>query len=159
MSSRTGIGFDAHKLVPDRSLVLGGLVIPHAQGLAGHSDGDVLLHAVTEAILGGAKQGDMGTHFPSNDKRYKGIASSSMLQQAICLAKNAGWKPTYVDATIVAERPVLSPYIEHIIIGLADAIGVNLSEVNVKVKSTDGLGFIGRGEGISALAVATLQRI
>lgn len=159
MNTRTGIGFDVHKLVPGRPLVLGGLLIPHEQGLAGHSDGDVLLHAITDAILGGAKQGDMGTHFPSNDKKYKGIASASMLQEAITLAKKGGWKPTYVDATIVAERPVLAPYIERIITGLANTVGVKLSEVNVKVKSTDGLGFIGRGEGISALAVATLQLI
>ncbi|MDA1189385.1 MAG: 2-C-methyl-D-erythritol 2,4-cyclodiphosphate synthase [Chloroflexi bacterium] len=159
MSVRTGIGFDVHPLVLGRPLILGGFSVPHEQGLAGHSDGDVLLHAVIDAILGGAGQGDIGKHFPSSDERYRGIASTVMLQKAVSLAKDAGWKTTYVDATIVAERPRLAPFIDRITSALADAIGIGKNEVNLKAKSTDGLGFIGRGEGISALAVATLERL
>ncbi|MBM3944621.1 MAG: 2-C-methyl-D-erythritol 2,4-cyclodiphosphate synthase [SAR202 cluster bacterium] len=159
MTTRTGIGFDVHPLTLGRPFVLGGITVPHEKGLAGHSDGDVLLHAIIDAVLGGARQGDIGRHFPSSDQRYKGIASTVMLQKAIELATTAGWKTTYVDATIVAERPRLAPVLDRIATAVAASMGLRPDEINLKAKTTDGLGFIGRGEGVAAMAVATLERI
>lgn len=157
MRVRSGIGFDAHVLVEGRPLVLGGVTIPFDRGLAGHSDGDVLIHAVIDALLGGAGLGDMGAHFPSSDPRYEGIASSELLASTVELLNGNHWRATYVDATILAQNPVLSPHIDQIKRGLAESIGLDRDSVNVKAKTTDGLGFTGRDEGIAALAISTLE--
>jgi 2-C-methyl-D-erythritol 2,4-cyclodiphosphate synthase len=158
MTTRSGIGIDVHPLVPGRPLILGGFIVPFEKGLAGHSDGDVLIHAVIDAVLGGAGLGDIGAHFPSSDARYKGIASAKLLREALRLVDEHGWKATYVDATIVAERPMLSPFMAQIKASLAQSLGTGPDGLNLKAKTTDGLGFLGRGEGIAALAVATLER-
>ena len=143
MPVRSGIGFDVHPLVAGRPLILGGVTVPHNRGLKGHSDGDALTHAVIDAALGGAGLGDIGTHFPSSDARYRGV----------------GWRVTYVDATIIAEEPKLSPYVMQMANTLSVHLGLDAKSVNVKAKTTDGLGFTGRREGIAALAVATLESV
>ena len=158
MTPRSGIGIDVHPLVEGRALVLGGVSIPFHQGLAGHSDGDVLLHAVVDALLGGAGLGDIGTHFPSGDDRYEGIASTELLRQTLGLLADRRWRVTYVDATILAERPRLSPFMDEIKRAMASALQLESDCVNVKATTTDGLGSIGRGEGIAALAVATVEK-
>jgi len=157
MTARSGIGFDVHALVEGRPLVLGGVTIPFDRGLAGHSDGDVLIHAVIDALLGGAGLGDMGAHFPSSDPQYEGIASSELLASTVELLSGKRWRATYVDATILAQNPVLSPHIEQIKQGLATSLGVDHDSVNVKAKTTDGLGFVGRDDGIAAMAISTLE--
>ena len=159
MTSRSGIGIDVHPLVKDRPLVLGGVTIPFQLGLLGHSDGDVLIHAVIDALLGGAGLGDIGTHFPSGDSQYQGIASTELLRRTIELLGPHRWQTRYVDATILAERPVLRPFMPLIKQTLAASLGLDPESVNLKATTTDGLGFIGRGEGIGALAVATLEPI
>ena len=160
MTVRSGIGFDVHPLVDGRPLVLGGVTVPHFCGLKGHSDGDTLTHAVIDAALGGAGLGDIGSHFPSSDARYKDVDSMVLLDRIRDLLATSGWRVTYVDATIIAEEPKLSPY-RH-----ADGerpcrihLGLDAKSVNVKAKTTDGLGFTGRREGIAALAVATLESV
>ena len=158
MTSRSGIGIDVHPLVEGRSLILGGVPIPFHQGLLGHSDGDVLTHAVIDSLLGGAGLGDIGTHFPSNEPRYQGIASGALLARTLELMADRGWRVTYVDATILAERPALSPFIGQIRDKLAASLNVRPALVNIKAKTTDGLGFLGRGEGVAALAVATVEQ-
>ena len=158
MTTRTGIGVDIHPLVPDRPLVLGGVAVPFERGLDGHTDGDVLIHAVIDAMLGGAGLGDIGTHFPSSDSQYKGIASSELLKQTVVAVTGSQWRTTYLDATILAERPLLSPYMTQIKQSLAALLRLEADCVNVKATTSDGLGFIGRGDGIAALAVATLER-
>ena len=159
LTYRTGLGFDVHPLVPGRALVLGGHTVPHDAGLDGHSDGDVLSHAVIDALLGAAGLGDIGGHFPSDDPAYDGASSVRLLAVAVESAAEVGWKATFVDATIVAQRPVLAPHIGRIRSGLARALSLDESDVNVKATTTDGLGFTGRGEGIAALAVATLTTL
>lgn len=157
MSTRSGIGFDVHPLVEGRPLVLGGVTVPFERGLQGHTDGDVLVHAIIDAVLGGSGLGDIGRHFPSDDERYRGAVSTTLLQQAVALARQAGWQATYVDATILAESPRLSPIIDRISRNLAKMLGVAPGSVNLKATTTDGLGFVGRGDGIAAMAVATLH--
>ena len=157
MTTRSGIGFDVHPLVEGRPLILGGVSIPFEMGLEGHSDGDVLIHAVIDALLGGAGLGDMGAHFPSSDPGYEGVASTTLLNKTLELVKGSRWQATYVDATILAQNPVLRPYIDQIEQGLAASLGLHRSSLNLKAKTTDGLGFIGRGEGIAALSIATLE--
>jgi len=137
--------------------VLGGVTVPFERGLQGHTDGDVLVHAIIDAVLGGSGLGDIGRHFPSDDERYRGAVSATLLQQAVALARQAGWQATYVDATILAESPRLSPIIDHISRNLAKRLGVDPDSVNLKATTTDGLGLVGRGEGIAAMAVATLH--
>ena len=156
--SRTGIGIDVHPLAAGRDLVLGGITIPFESGLDGHSDGDVLVHAIIDALLGAAGLGDIGLHFPSSDDRYKGIASTKLLPPTLDLLNERRWRTTYVDATILAEQPVLRPYMDRIRESLAECLGVSKEEINVKATTTDGLGFVGRGEGSAALAVATIER-
>ncbi len=158
MTTRSGIGVDIHPLVPDRPLVLGGVAVPFDRGLDGHTDGDVLIHAVIDAMLGGAGLGDIGTHFPSADSRYEGIASSKLLTQTVVALTESQWRTAYLDATILAERPVLSPYMARIKQSLAALLRLEADCVNVKATTSDGLGFIGRGDGIAALVVATLER-
>lgn len=155
---RVGIGFDAHPLAPGRKLVLGGVEIPFAKGLAGHSDGDVLTHAVIDALLGAAALGDIGAHFPSTDPRYKDIRSVLLLERVGGLLCDAGWRIENVDATIVAERPRLAPFVEAMRQGLGAALGLAVERVGVKAKTTDGLGFTGRGEGVAACAAALVER-
>ena len=159
MSVRTGIGFDVHPLVADRPLVLGGVTVPHFSGLKGHSDGDTLTHAVIDAALGGAGLGDIGAHFPSSDARYEGVDSMVLLDRTRDLLAESGWRVTYVDATIIAEEPRLSPFVTRMAENLSSQLGLEANLVNVKAKTTDGLGFTGRREGIAALAVATLESV
>ena len=157
MTARSGIGFDVHPLTEGRPLVLGGVVVPFDKGLSGHSDGDVLTHAIIDALLGGAGLGDIGAHFPSNDPALEGIESTSLLSRTVAILNAGGWQATYIDATIIAESPKLSPFLPQVRRRLADALSVSSEKVNVKATTTDGLGFAGRGEGIAALAVATLE--
>ena len=159
MTVRTGIGLDVHPLVDDRPLVLGGVTVPHFCGLKGHSDGDTLAHAVIDAALGGAGLGDIGTHFPSSDARYIGVDSMVLLDRTRDLLSTSGWRVTYVDATIIAEEPKLNPFVTGMAKNLSVHLGLEANSVNVKAKTTDGLGFTGRREGIAALAVATLESI
>ena len=153
---RIGQGVDAHRLVAGRRLLLGGIEIPSERGLEGHSDGDVLLHAVASALLGALGEGDLGRHFPSSDPELAGISSRAIVERVAALVRAAGLAVGNVDATVVAQAPRLAPYLEKMRDALADALGVDSSRVNVKATSTDGLGAIGRGEGIAALAVALL---
>jgi 2-C-methyl-D-erythritol 2,4-cyclodiphosphate synthase len=155
---RIGQGFDAHRLGPGRPLWLGGIEVPHDRGLVGHSDGDVLLHAVTSALLGALGEGDLGRHFPSSDPALEGVASGRLLSQVVQRVRGAGWAVGNVDATIVAQAPRLAAYLAEMEAVIADLLGVSADAVNVKVTSTDGLGTLGRGEGIAALAVALLVR-
>jgi len=154
---RIGSGFDAHRLVAGKGLVLGGVAIPFERGLEGHSDGDCLLHAVCDALLGAAAAGDMGHHFPSSDPRWKGASSAGFLEQAARLVGQRGWAVENVDATVIAERPALAPHLEGMRLCISRALGIDPSRVSVKAKSTDGLGAVGRGEGIAAQAAVLLR--
>ena len=153
---RVGTGFDAHALVPGRRLVLGGVHIPHGLGLAGHSDGDVLLHAVMDALLGAAGLGDIGVQFPSDDAQYEGISSLLLLSQVKAVLDAGGWRISNVDATMVAQSPRLGPYVEAMREQTAAALSIEASRVGIKVTTTDHLGFTGREEGIAAYAVASI---
>ena len=155
---RTGIGYDAHRLVPQRPLVLGGVGIPSSMGLAGHSDGDVLLHAVIDALLGAAALGDIGQHFPSDDPRYEGISSLEMLSTANDILREDGWRVLNVDATIVAQSPKLAPYFQRMRQCIAASLGVEPARVSVKATTTDGLGFTGSSQGIACYSVASIER-
>jgi 2-C-methyl-D-erythritol 2,4-cyclodiphosphate synthase len=158
MNIRIGQGFDVHALVPGRPLIMGGVTIPYEFGLLGHSDADVLLHAITDALLGAAGLGDIGKHFPDTDAAYKGVDSRVLLRAAMQSATQAGWRVVNVDATIVAQAPKIRPYVDAMIANIASDLGVNVGQVNVKGKTTEWLGFTGRGEGIAAQAVALLQK-
>ncbi|HVW19334.1 MAG TPA: 2-C-methyl-D-erythritol 2,4-cyclodiphosphate synthase [Solirubrobacteraceae bacterium] len=152
--TRSGIGWDSHRLAMGRELVLGGVVIAHDRGLDGHSDADVLTHAVIDALLGAAGLGDIGQHFPDSDPAYEGADSLELLRSAVAIAARAGWRPVYADATVVMERPRLGPSREAIAANLADALG---AAVNVKATTGEGIGFVGREEGVAALAVVTVE--
>ncbi len=153
---RVGTGFDAHALVSGRRLVLGGVPIPHDYGLAGHSDGDVLLHAVMDALLGAAGLGDIGVQFPSDDAQYEGISSLLLLSRVKDLVSSAGWRISNVDATMVAQTPRLGPFVEAIRQQTASALSIEARRVGIKATTTDHLGFTGREEGIAAYAVASI---
>ena len=155
---RIGQGYDVHRLVAGRRLVLGGVDVPHDAGLEGHSDGDALLHAVSDAILGALGEGDLGRHFPSSDARWKGVASREILAEVVGMMRAAGRRVGNVDATIVAQAPRLAPHQPAMHANLVEWLGCDADQVNVKVTSTDGLGAIGRGEGIAAMAVVLLER-
>jgi 2-C-methyl-D-erythritol 2,4-cyclodiphosphate synthase len=155
---RIGQGYDVHRLVSGRALLLGGVRIPHGRGLAGHSDADVLAHAVGDALLGALGDGDLGVHFPSSDARWKDAPGSLLLGQIVAKLAPAGFAIANVDATIVAQEPRLGPFRVEIQESLAKLLGVEASRVNVKLKSTDGMGALGRGEGIAAQAVVLLER-
>jgi 2-C-methyl-D-erythritol 2,4-cyclodiphosphate synthase len=155
---RVGQGFDVHRLVSGRALVLGGVRVPHARGLEGHSDADVLAHAVGDALLGALGEGDLGRHFPSSDERWRDASGAQLLAEITARVARAGLAIANVDSTIVAQEPRLAPFQAQIREGLAKQLGVELARVNVKLKSTDGLGSIGRGEGIAAQAIALLER-
>lgn len=154
---RVGIGFDAHRLVEGRPLVLGGVTVPFTHGLLGHSDGDALLHAVMDALLGAAALGDMGEYFPTSDPRYAGADSAGLLRGVRDRLRRSGWRPGNVDATIVAERPVLKDHVGAMRRRIAALLELPPERVNVKAKSTDGLGALGVGEGIAAMAVALVE--
>ncbi|HTO07289.1 MAG TPA: 2-C-methyl-D-erythritol 2,4-cyclodiphosphate synthase [Myxococcota bacterium] len=155
---RIGQGYDVHRLVSGRALLLGGVRIPHARGLEGHSDADVLAHAVGDALLGALGQGDLGVHFPSSDARWKDAAGSLLLSQIVAKLAPAGLAIANVDATIIAQEPRLAPFRIEIQESLAKLLGVERERVNVKLKSSDGLGAMGRAEGIAAQAVVLLER-
>ncbi len=156
LSYRIGQGYDVHALVRGRKLIIGGVEIAHSHGLLGHSDADVLIHAIIDALLGAAGLGDIGTHFPDTDAQYKGADSGILLQAAMASVREAGYELGNVDATVIAQAPKLSPYREAIQTRLAGLMGVELSRVNVKAKTSEKLGFVGRREGIEALASALL---
>jgi 2-C-methyl-D-erythritol 2,4-cyclodiphosphate synthase len=153
---RIGQGFDTHALVAGRKLIIGGVEIPHDKGLAGHSDADVLIHAVCDALLGGAGLGDIGTHFPDSDARYKNIDSRKLLREVAQLLGKNGLKVVNVDATIIAQAPRMAPHVERMRINIAADLGVPPVDINIKAKTTEHLGFVGRGEGIAAEAIALL---
>jgi 2-C-methyl-D-erythritol 2,4-cyclodiphosphate synthase len=154
---RIGQGFDTHALVGGRELVIGGVRIPYEKGLAGHSDADVLIHAVCDALLGAAGLGDIGAHFPDTDARYKGIDSRKLLREVAQLLRQRKLRVANVDATIIAQAPKMAPHIAAMRANLASDLGVAPDAVNVKAKTTEKLGFVGRGEGIAAEAVALLS--
>jgi 2-C-methyl-D-erythritol 2,4-cyclodiphosphate synthase len=154
----TGIGWDSHRLVAGRPLILGGVTIPSERGLHGHSDADVLAHAVIDALLGAAGLGDIGEHFPDTDARWAGADSLHLLRSVAAQVGERGLAVAHVDATVVMERPKLGPHKAAIRASLAAALGVEAERVNVKATTGEGMGFVGRGEGVAALAVATLAR-
>ncbi|WP_432822985.1 2-C-methyl-D-erythritol 2,4-cyclodiphosphate synthase [Trichloromonas sp.] len=154
---RIGHGYDVHRLVPERKLMLGGVEVPYTLGLLGHSDADVLLHAICDAILGALALGDIGKHFPDTDPAYRGISSLKLLVHVINLARDRGVEIGNLDATVIAQRPKLAPYIGQMVERIAEACAVDPGRINVKATTTEQLGFEGRGEGISAHAVVLLQ--
>ena len=155
--SRTGIGIDSHAFAEGRALVLGGVEIPHERGLRGHSDADVLTHALIDALLGAAGLGDIGQHFPDSDPAYAGADSLDLLREVLVRLEAAGLRPAQVDTTVMMERPKLAPHREAIRARLAHALGLPPEAVNVKATTGEGMGFVGRGEGVAALAVATVE--
>lgn len=158
MIVRVGSGYDVHAFVPDRPLILGGVTIPHDMGLSGHSDADVVFHAVVDALLGAAALGDIGSYFPSSDDRWKNRPSSVFLEYTHDLLQQQRWDISNIDATIVAERPQLAPHIAAMRAHLAEHLHLTLEQVSVKATTTDGLGFAGRREGIACYAVALIER-
>ncbi len=158
MSIRTGIGYDVHRFAAGRPLVLGGVTIPSSRGLLGHSDADVLLHAIADAILGAAALGDIGTHFPPSDQRWAGAESADLLRRVHDLLKTAGYQIVNVDATIIAEAPKVMPHAPAMRASIAACLALDVADVSVKATTNEGMGFIGREEGIAALAIATIIR-
>lgn len=156
---RVGIGYDVHKLTEGRDLILGGVRIPYEKGLLGHSDADVLIHAIMDALVGAAALGDIGLHFPDTDPKYKGISSVRLLEHVSQLLEDNGFVVENVDATIIAQRPKMRPYIDEMRQNIADALGVSVEQVNVKATTEEGLGFTGSGEGISSQAVCLLEKL
>ena len=154
---RVGHGFDVHRLVAGRKLVIGGVEIAHEKGLLGHSDADVLLHAICDALLGAAAMGDIGKHFPDSDERYKGIDSRELLREVCRLIAERGRRVVNVDATIIAEAPRMAPHIPKMIANIAGDLAIEPHDVNVKATTTEGLGFTGKGEGIAAHAVCLVE--
>ncbi|HEY7744951.1 MAG TPA: 2-C-methyl-D-erythritol 2,4-cyclodiphosphate synthase [Desulfuromonadales bacterium] len=156
---RIGHGYDVHRLVAERKLILGGVEIPYGLGLLGHSDADVLLHAISDAVLGALGEGDIGRHFPDTDPAYKGISSLKLLREVMALAAARGYAIGNLDATVIAQRPRLAPHIRAMVENIAGACDTDIDRVNIKATTTEELGFEGRGEGISAHAVVLLQRV
>jgi 2-C-methyl-D-erythritol 2,4-cyclodiphosphate synthase len=157
MSTATGIGYDAHRLVAGRRLVIGGVELEHELGLEGHSDADVLTHAVIDAVLGACALGDIGEHFPDTDPRYAGADSVDLLRAAVTLVQQAGFEVLHVDATVLLERPKLLPVRDRIRGRLAEALDLDVPHVSVKATRGEGMGFVGREEGVAALAIATVS--
>jgi 2-C-methyl-D-erythritol 2,4-cyclodiphosphate synthase len=155
--TRVGLGFDLHPLVPGRPLVLGGVTVPSDVGLGGHSDADVLSHAVGEALLGALALGDLGRHFPDSDQRYRGVSSLSLLRAVVDLLTARGARVVNVDATVLAQAPKLAPLLPEMAKRLADTLGIPLDTVSVKAKSPEGLGLLGRREGMAAMAVVGVE--
>ncbi|MGN0352982.1 MAG: 2-C-methyl-D-erythritol 2,4-cyclodiphosphate synthase [Roseburia sp.] len=156
---RVGMGYDVHKLVEGRDLILGGVKIPHTIGLLGHSDADVLLHAIMDALLGAAALGDIGKHFPDTDPQYKGISSIKLLEHVRDLLEEKGYVIENIDATIIAQKPKMRPHIEQMEKNIADALRIDVSQINVKATTEEGLGFTGTEEGISSQAICALTTI
>ena len=156
---RVGMGYDVHKLTEDRKLIIGGVEIPYHKGLLGHSDADVLLHAVMDALLGAAAFGDVGKHFPDTDAKYKGISSIKLLEHVSALLEENQFVVENIDATIIAQSPKMRPYIEQMRENIANALHIQKDQVNVKATTEEGLGFTGMGEGISAQAICLLEKI
>ncbi len=154
---RIGVGYDSHRFAPGRRLVLGGVEVPHALGLAGHSDADAVAHAVTDAVLGAAALGDIGTHFPPSDERWRDADSLELLRHAVALAAAAGWAVANVDVTVICETPRLGAHVPAMRERLAAALGVAAGAVSIKAKTNEGMGWIGRAEGLAAMAVVLLQ--
>ena len=154
---RIGMGYDVHKLVEGRKMIIGGVEIPYEKGLLGHSDADVLLHAISDALLGAAALGDIGKHFPDNDPQYKGISSILLLKKVGELLNDQYFLIENIDATIIAQAPKMRPHIDTMRQNIADALGIDVSQVNVKATTEEGLGFTGSGEGISAQAICLLN--
>ena len=154
---RSGIGYDVHRLVAGRPLILGGVEIPHEKGLDGHSDADVLLHAIADALLGAAALGDIGLHFPDTDERWRGADSLMLLEEVGRLVKKAGYRVANVDATVALQRPKLRPHIDAMRQNIARALGVEEGQVSVKATTTERLGFVGTGEGAVAFAICALS--
>jgi len=158
-STRTGIGFDAHKLNYGIPLIIGGVHIKYDKGLEGHSDGDVLMHAIIDSILGAASLGDIGKHFSSDDSNIKGVSSGILLERVREYVASAGYGVVFVDATIIAQNPTMKPHIIDMESNIASNLGIEVDSVNIKATTTDGLGVIGKEEGIACMSVATLEKI
>ena len=156
---RIGQGFDVHALVPGRKMIIGGVDIPHHKGLLGHSDADVLLHAITDALLGAAALGDIGRHFPDTDDRWQGADSRVLLRATVGLLAQAGWQVVNVDSTIIAQQPKMATFIPQMVENIAADLMIATGGVNVKAKTTERLGFTGRGEGIAADAVVLIAHV
>lgn len=156
---RVGFGYDVHKLVEGRACILGGVEIPFEKGLLGHSDADVLVHAVMDALLGAAALGDIGKHFPDTDDAYKGISSIKLLEHVGNLLEEHGYLIENIDSTIIAQRPKMLPHIQNMRANMAEALGIDVDQINVKATTEEGLGFTGSGEGISAQAVCAIEKI
>lgn len=155
---RIGQGFDVHRLASGRRLILGGVEVPYEMGLLGHSDADVLIHAIMDALLGAAGLGDIGIHFSDRDPQFKDIDSTKLLQRVLSLINNQNYRVMNIDATVIAERPKLSGYIPQMKRRIAELAGIEISQINIKATTTEGLGSTGRGEGIGALAVVLLEQ-
>lgn len=153
---RIGMGYDVHKLVPERKLILGGVDIPYELGLLGHSDADVLLHAIMDSLLGAASLGDIGKHFPDTDDRFKGISSIELLKEVGKLISEKGYKIGNIDATIIAQKPKMAPHIALMRENIASALNIDLEQINVKATTEEGLGFTGEGKGISSQSICLL---
>ncbi len=158
MNFRVGQGYDVHRLVEGRKLILGGVEIPHETGLLGHSDADALLHAITDALLGAVALGDIGRHFPDSDPRYKGADSRVLLRATVALLAEKGWRPVNVDATIIAQQPTLAPPAAAMVANVAVDLGISPESVNIKGKTNEKLGYLGRQEAIEAQAVVLVER-
>lgn len=156
---RVGMGYDVHRLVEDRDLILGGVKIPYEKGLLGHSDADVLLHAIMDALLGAAALGDIGKHFPDTDPAYKGASSIRLLEHVGALLEEENYQIINIDATIIAQRPRMAPYIPQMVKNVAETLKIAESQVNIKATTEEGLGFTGTGEGISSQAICSLMPI
>lgn len=155
---RVGMGYDVHKLTEGRDLILGGVPIPYEKGLLGHSDADVLIHAVMDALLGAAALGDIGKHFPDTDPKYKGISSMLLLEETARLLKEQGYAIGNIDATIIAQRPKMAPHIPQMRENLAKCLGISQAQVNIKATTEEGLGFTGNGQGISSQAICLIEK-
>ena len=156
---RVGMGYDVHRLVENRDLIIGGVKIPYEKGLLGHSDADVLLHAIMDALLGAAALGDIGKHFPDTDPKYKGADSMALLVEVGKMLKENKYRVENIDATIIAQAPKMRPHIDTMRQNIADGLGINIDQVNVKATTEEGLGFTGKGEGISSQAICMLECI
>lgn len=156
---RVGIGYDVHRLIEGRQLILGGVLIPYEKGLLGHSDADVLLHAIMDSLLGAAALGDIGKHFPDSDDKYKGISSLRLLEYVAALLKEKHYVIENIDSTIIAQKPKLAEYIDKMRDNIADVLKIDKNQVNVKATTEEGLGFTGMGEGISAQAICSLNLV
>ena len=156
---RIGMGYDVHKLVPERKLILGGVTIPYELGLLGHSDADVLLHAIMDSLLGAAALGDIGKHFPDTDDRFKGISSIKLLTEVGKLISEKGYKIENIDATIIAQKPKMAPHIQNMRENIAKALNTSIENINVKATTEEGLGFTGAKEGIAAQSICLLVKV